>query len=213
MKLTYNQLRLYNKNVCIIFDPCDFDDDNNLLDAIALVLNSGIKMIQLNDTVCAGRLLELSIKIKQLCAQYEAVFILRGRVDIAQLSESDGVFLLSDGISADMARKLLGEQSIIGVSANTEYEAENAIKNGADYIVIDSIFSTPDKPTLESVGLEYAKWVSENIYIPAFAQGDIDNCPKLLLTGISRVAVVYSSNTFLSPDTAAENLINLTKPE
>ncbi|MCM1265472.1 MAG: thiamine phosphate synthase [Candidatus Gastranaerophilales bacterium] len=193
------------------FNPAEFKS-NELLDAVASVLNAGVDIIRLSDSVGAGCLLDLSMKLKQLCAQYDAMFILENRVDVAYLAAADGVFLRSGELSVNSARKLLGEDAIIGLLVGNKQETLEAIKNGADYIVLNSIFSTPNNPTFESVGLEYAKWVSENIYITAFVEDNAENnnIPEIMRTDISRISVIYSKNSSLSPVTATEKFVNLT---
>ncbi len=207
----YNQLRFYNKNTCIVFNPIEYSTEE-LLNIIASVLDGGIDIIRLQDTVKAEKLLDLSIKTKQLCALYDAMFLLDNRVDIAQLSEADGIFLNVGELDIISARKILDETTLIGVSVNTKEDALSAIKNGADYIVLDSIFSTPSNPTFDTVGLEYAKWVSENIYITAFAEDNIDrlDISEISQSNITRISALYSKETLLSPVTATEKLINLT---
>ena len=153
----------------------------------------------------ASRIIELGRTIKLLCAEYNALFIVNDRVDIAYILEADGVHLGQDDIDVASARKILGNNAIIGVSTHAPEQALKAVEDGADYIGVGPVFTTPTKPGRQSVGLDYVKWVSENIDIPAFAIGGIDltNVQEVVQAGAHRIAVVRAIINAKSPEKAA----------
>jgi len=210
----YNYLLLKNRKLCAEIDLDNCSGVSDCLDRTAGWLSAEADIIRL----CAKNtkdniFLETSKKIKQLCSEFGALFIVKSRCDIAYLSEADGLTLSEEDISVNEARKLLLPNTIIGTEVYSREKALESIKNGAEYISIGLTFSAPNKPALDSAGLEYAKWVSENSFLPVFAHCDADrnNITKLLLTGISKITLCKAATNVVSPNTAAEKLAELLK--
>lgn len=211
LKEKYNQLKLADKKLYLVTNSDKFETDDEFLDAIASALEGGVDILQLREkNMPAKRITELGKKIKQLCAQYNATFIINDRVDIAAIIEADGVHLGQDDLDVASAREILGPNAIIGVSTHAPEQALKAVEDKADYIGVGPIFETPTKLGRTAVGLNYAKWASENIQIPAFAIGgiDLDNAQEVLNTGIKRIAVVRAIINAQSPKNSAENFLN-----
>lgn len=174
---------LNDKRLYLVTDSSKFKSHDEFLDKIALSLKGGVQIIQLREkNSCAKEFIELGKKVKELCAIYDALFIINDRVDIANITGADGVHLGQDDIDIKSARYLLGNDSIIGISTHSPEQAENAVKSGADYIGVGPVFETPTKPGRKAVGLDYVKWVSKNITIPWFAIGGInlDNAKQVI---------------------------------
>ncbi|MFH1231190.1 MAG: thiamine phosphate synthase, partial [Planctomycetota bacterium] len=112
------------------------------------------------------------------------IFIINNRIDIALLSQADGVHLGETDISIRDARRLLGADKIIGATSHSIKEALDAEKNGADYISVGPFFPSPTKPLLKPRGFDYIKDVAKKIHIPYIAIGGINktNLPVLLKT-------------------------------
>lgn len=202
-----DDVRLY-----LVTNSDDFDSEDDFLDAVASALQGGVDILQLREkTMPAKKILELGKKVKQLCTQFETLFIVNDRVDIALLLQADGVHLGQDDLDVESARKILGENSIIGVSTHAPEQALKAVEDGADYIGVGPVFATPTKKGRIPVGLDYVKWVSENINIPAFAIGGIDlnNCEQVLNSGLKRIAVVRAIINAKSPQKSAEKISSL----
>ena len=121
---------------------------------------------------------------------FDSTFIVRNRADIAYLSSADGVNLEQEAIDIHSVRELIGEDSIIGLYRDTREGILRAVKDGADYISVGSISSTPTEP-VTSTGLEYAKWVSENICVPVLICGEFNTtqCHQLKLAGCTRFMI------------------------
>src|SRR5437762_11747883 len=108
-----------------------------------LAIRGGADIIQLRDkTLPTGELIETAIRIKKICRGNNVLFIVNDSVDIATLSNSDGVHLGRDDISIKDARKLLGKNKIIGGTDHSLNEDLEAEKNGADYIGFGHIYQT-----------------------------------------------------------------------
>jgi thiamine-phosphate pyrophosphorylase len=197
---------LFSGHLYLVTNSDQFNSDDEFLDAVASALKGGVDMVQLREkNASANRIIELGRKIKLLCAEYNALFIVNDRVDIAYILEADGVHLGQDDIPAPLARKILGNNAVIGVSTHAPEQALKAVMDGADYIGAGPVFTTPTKPGRQSVGLEYVKWVSENIDIPAFAIGGIHliNVHEVIEAGARRIAVVRAIINAPSPEKAA----------
>lgn len=139
------------------------------------MLLGGAKIIQYREKYREIRVrYEECLEIKKLCKKYAATFIINDNIDIAMLVKPDGVHIGQDDLPVDMVRKLVGNEMIIGVSTHNPQQALKAVSEGADYIGVGPIYTTQTKDNVcAAVGVEYLKWVSENINIPYVAIGGI----------------------------------------
>jgi len=207
LKEKYNQIKLADKNLYLVTNSDCFESDDAFLDAIASALEGGVDVLQLREKkMSANRILELGKKIKQLCLQYDTTFIINDRIDIAALLEADGVHLGQDDLDVKSAREILGANAIVGISTHAPEQALKAVADGADYIGVGPVFATPTKEGRIPVGLEYVKWVSENITLPAFAIGgiDLENCNQVFEAGIKKLGVVRAIINAPSPQKSAQ---------
>lgn len=210
LKEKYNQIKLADKKLYLVTNSDNFESEDSFLDAVASALQGGVDILQLREkTMSANKILNLGKKIKQLCLQYDTTFIVNDRVDIALLLEADGVHLGQDDLDVKSAREILGDNMLVGISTHAPEQALKAVEDGADYIGVGPVFATPTKQGRIPVGLEYVKWTSENINIPAFAIGgiDLDNCTEVLQAGINKLAVVRAIINADSPQKIAEKFI------
>lgn len=206
----FSQTKLSNKKLYLVTNSDNFESENDFLDAVASALKGGVDILQLREkNMPAKKLIELGKKIKQLCLEYETTFIVNDRVDIAAVLDADGVHLGQDDLDVKSARDILGDKCLIGVSTHAPEQALKAVEDGADYIGIGPVFATPTKEGRIPVGLEYVRWISENIDLPAFAIGGIneENIDEVLEAGAKRVAVVRAIINAKSPQKAAEKFL------
>jgi len=198
--------KLEDKKLYLVTDRNQFSSVDEFLDAVASSLKGGVQIVQLREKAANAReFIELGRKIKELCALYDALFIINDRVDIAHIIGADGVHLGQEDIDIDAARHILGKDSIIGLSTHAPEQALKAVDSGADYIGVGPVFETPTKPGRKSVGLEYVEWASKNIDIPWFAIGGINsgNVSEVINSGASRIAVVRAIINSENPDKSA----------
>jgi len=155
--------------------------------------------------------LEEAKKMKVLCEKYHVPFVINDNVEIAIDSDADGVHIGQSDRKVSAVRAMIGENKIIGVSAQTVEQAILAQEEGADYLGVGAVFSTSTKLDADFVSFETLKSICEAVNIPVIAIGGIseNNILELAGTGIDGVAVV--SALFAKPDikTAAKNLYNL----
>jgi len=166
---------------------------NRSLENICSVFSAkGAGLIQLRDKKSAKKeVLKFAKKLSRLLKRTQTLFIVNDHIDIAKASCADGVHLGQCDCSVKQAREVLGKDKIIGVSCHSLKQAQIAQKQGADYIGIGPIFSTPTKPEYKPIGLEVLSKLKGKIKIPYFAIGDIHqgNLKKVTACGARRVAV------------------------
>ncbi|MBK16621.1 MAG: thiamine phosphate synthase [Prochlorococcus sp. SP3034] len=182
----------------------------NLIKVIESVLKGGVKIIQhrFKDGKDSKNLQE-AIKIKRLCDNYKALFIINDRIDIALACDADGIHLGQDDIDIKSARKILGFSKIIGISANKSSEIKSAIKNGCDYLGIGPVFETATKRGKKPLGLDKIKKLSDNLSIPFFVIGGINktNLHALKKFGLKKIAMVSEIANAENPEETAIMLI------
>lgn len=201
-----NKFRLQGKNLYLVTSSENFEGEDDFLNAVASALDGGVRLIQLREkSHDAKKIIRLGKKIRELTSIYDAIFILNDRIDIAQIVDADGVHLGQDDIDIKDARNILGDKMIIGISTHCPEQAQKAVEQGADYIGVGPIFSTPTKPGRIAVTTDYSKWVAQNIDIPWYAIGGIDlnNVQQVLDSGAKRIAVVRAIINADSPSEAA----------
>jgi thiamine-phosphate pyrophosphorylase len=160
---------------------------------VEAALQAGLTLVQYRDKDTADLdRLEIARQLRQLCQQYGALLLINDRVDLALAVDADGVHLGQQDMPIAIARQLLGSQKIIGRSTTNPEEMQRAIQEGADYIGVGPVYETPTKAGKASVGLEYIRYVANNVSIPWFAIGgiDVNNVNEVLNAGAERVAVV-----------------------
>lgn len=156
-------------------------------------LSGGVTCVQLREKNLLGKeFLIKAKKIRELTRKYNALFIVNDRIDIAMLSDADGVHVGQDDLDILDVRKLIGSEKIVGVSASNIKEAILAEKNGADYIGVGSIFPTNTKKDAKNVYLNGLKEIKKNINIPIVAIGGIkeDNIKLIKDIGVNGYAIV-----------------------
>ncbi|WP_423237265.1 thiamine phosphate synthase [Clostridium thermobutyricum] len=156
-------------------------------------LSGGVTCVQLREKNLLGKeFLIKAKKIRELTRKYNALFIVNDRIDIAMLSDADGVHVGQADLDILDVRKLIGSEKIVGVSASNIEEAILAEKNGADYIGVGSIFPTNTKKDAKNVYLNGLKEIKKNINIPIVAIGGIkeDNIKLIKDIGVNGYAIV-----------------------
>lgn len=208
------RLKLSDKKLYLVTNSDKFNSEDEFLDAVASALKGGVEILQLREkNMPAKNVVELGKKVKQLCHQFGAIFIVNDRVDIAKILEADGVHLGQDDLDVKSAREILPQGCIVGVSTHAPEQAIKAVEDGADYIGVGPVFETPTKAGRQAVGLEYAKWAAENIDIPAFAIGgiDLENVYQVLESGIKRIAVVRAIINSTLPEKSTKEFLEKLK--
>ena len=185
-----------------------------LEEQVEKAIQGGATLIQLREKqLHYDDFLEQAIKIKKITAQYHIPFIINDNVEIALAVDADGVHVGQKDMQANMVRKKLGENKIIGVSVQTLEQALSAEKNGADYLGVGAVFSTSTKQDASEVSFETLQNICKAVSIPVVAIGGINikNIAKLKNSGIDGVAVVSAifAQKDITKDT--QELVSLSK--
>lgn len=185
--------------------------DETLYQQVEKALKGGVTFIQLREKkLDQESFLEEAKELKELCREYKVPFVINDNVEIALAVDADGVHVGQSDMEAGDVRKRLGEDKIIGVSAQTVEQALLAEKHGADYLGVGAVFPTGSKDDADDVSHETLKTICSAVNIPVIAIGGIsrENVAKLSGSGICGVAVI--SAIFAQPDieAAAKELRN-----
>lgn len=180
--------RLQQARLYLVTSPSD-----RLLDTVEAALQGGLTLVQYRDKDADDiTRLNTAEKLKQLCHQYGALFVMNDRVDLALAVEADGVHLGQQDVPVSFARHLLGANRIIGRSTTNPEEMRRALAEGADYVGVGPVYATPTKAGKAAAGLEYVRYAAERCPIPWFAIGGIDmnNISEVFEAGCDRISVV-----------------------
>ena len=180
--------RLAKAHTYLVTSPHD-----QLLAIVAAALKGGIDIVQYREKTADDEVrLELAGKMKSLCHQYNALFIVNDRVDIAAAVGADGVHLGQQDLPMEAARHILGPLPIVGRSTTCPEEMTRAINEGADYIGVGPVHATPTKPGKAAAGYDYVRYAVDHAPMPWFAIGGIDltNVAAAREAGAPSVAIV-----------------------
>ena len=162
-------------------------------ESVALAIEGGASVVQLREKNCTSReFYELALRVKQITEPRKVPLIINDRIDIALAANADGVHLGQSDIPCREARKILGADKIIGVSAALPEEAVKAQADGADYLGVGAVFSTHTKSNTRPVTSEIIKRIRAAVTIPFVVIGGInsENIRALYGLGINGAAVV-----------------------
>ncbi len=165
----------------------------SLESAVEESLRGGITCLQLRDKKLSDEdLLPDALRLQKLCKQYGVPFIINDRVELAMQIDADGIHVGQDDMQASDVRKLIGQDKILGVSAQTVEQALAAQESGADYLGVGAVFPTKSKDDAVEVPHETLKAICEAVSIPVVAIGGItrENAPQLAGSGIAGVALI-----------------------
>ncbi|MDD4924688.1 MAG: thiamine phosphate synthase [Dehalococcoidales bacterium] len=179
-------------------------------DVAKQILEGGAKIIQLRDKTTPKKdLLSISIELKNLCTEYNALFIVNDYIDIAIASDADGVHIGQDDIPVSVARKLMPLDKIIGCSVDNQEEAVAAQQDGADYIAAAAIYPTGSKTDVNVIGLEGLRRIKDKAIVPVVGLGGInyDNISEAISCGADSVALISAILGARSPNEATEQII------
>jgi len=169
--------------------------DRRLRDEIETVnaaLEGGATAIQMRiKNAPTGEMIRVGKELRKITKEYDALFFVDDRLDVALAVDADGVQLGPEDMPISIAREL-APNLIIGASVYNLEEALKAEKDGADYLGAGSVFPTKTKKDARVLGLEGLKRIVESVKIPVVAIGGInhENVRKVLEIGVDGIAVI-----------------------
>ncbi|MCE5313917.1 MAG: thiamine phosphate synthase [Armatimonadota bacterium] len=157
-------------------------------------VEGGAALVQIRDKHASDReFLEAALEIRQITEEAGVLFFVNDRLDVAAASGADGVNIGQSDLPVEVARGLLGDEVIIGVSVDSVDQAKKAQEDGADYVGFGPIFNTTTKPDSGPVsGLDALRKVCHEVSIPVVAIGGISiaNIGSVAANGAACAAVV-----------------------
>ncbi len=185
-----------------------------LRDAVEEAIIGGATMIQLREKeLNDSDFIKLGLEIKEVCRKYNIPFIINDNVKVFKAVDADGIHVGQSDMRADLVREIIGEDKILGVSAETVEEAIIAEKMGADYLGVGTIFNTSTKLDAITVSKEELAHISYAVNIPVVAIGGItnDNIMELkntLIKGVSVVSAIFAKKDIKNASKALLDNVN-----
>ncbi len=169
-------------------------------------LEGGVTILQIREKdIDEKNFLEEAKEIKKICEKFNVPLIINDNVEIAKMVDADGVHLGQDDMDIEEARKILGSEKIIGITAKTIEQAKEAQMKGADYLGSGAIYTSGTKQNAKRLTVENLKAICASVEIPVVAIGGLtyDNIDVLKDSGISGIAVVSAiyASTDIKTDT------------
>ncbi len=142
----------------------------------------------------------LALEMKGITDRYGIPLIINDRIDIALAAGAAGVHIGQKDIPADIARRMIGKEMLLGVSVGSVGEARNAVRAGADYLGVGAMFPTETKPEAGFVSMEELGKIRRAVDVPVVVIGGIgkENAMLFKPVGIDGLAVV--SAVIAQPD-------------
>ena len=185
------------------------------LEIVSAAVQGGATVVQLREKDCSTRdFIKQALSIKEFLKDRGVPLIINDRVDVAQAIEADGVHLGQTDMSLEIAKKILGDLMIIGISAESLEDAIEAEKGGADYLGVSPIYATPTKTdTAAPLGLAGLQEIRKAVKLPLVGIGGLnrDNATEVIRNGADGVAVVSAIVAADDPEAAARELKNMIK--
>lgn len=170
-------------------------------EAVEQAVIGGCTMVQLREKeILSLDFYVLASEMKKITDRYGIPLIINDRIDIAMAVGAAGIHIGQKDIPADIARKVIGKDMLLGVSAVSAAEAVNAAKAGADYLGVGAMFPTRTKPDAGFVSMEELGRIRKAVDIPIVVIGGISKENAMLFQpmGIDGLAVV--SAVIAQPD-------------
>lgn len=188
--------------------------EKDFLTSVEQAVSGGVTMLQVREKAVSSReFYFLALKLKDIATHFNIPFIINDRLDIALAVDADGLHIGQSDLPVDVARKILGNDKIIGVSAANLTEALTAEKDGADYLGVGAVFPTGTKTDARSVTLSELAEIKRKTSIPIVAIGGINskNAADVMAAGVDGIAVVSAILSKNDPKLAAQTLFNIIK--
>ncbi len=197
--------RLRNSRLLLVTDPRP-----DLEAKVAAAVRGGVDIVQLREKHASRQeTLPLAVELKEICEQANALFTVNDDIELARLSGAAGVHLGQEDEAVASAREVLGPDAVVGRSVSSAEEALEAIREGADYLGVGTVYTTPTKPDAKVTGLTLLQKVARiRPPIPWFAIGGVtlETAREVAEAGAPGFAVVRAVLDAEDPEVAARAL-------
>ncbi|HLT20662.1 MAG TPA: thiamine phosphate synthase [Thermomicrobiales bacterium] len=203
--MTVTRARLSKALRCYLVTDPGVESVERTVEICRQSIDGGVTAIQLRAKGWPDRrALEAALALRALCAKAGVLFLVNDRVDLALASDADGVHLGVEDLPVEVARRLLGEEAIIGYSPEGERDRAEALRHGADYLGVGPVYATATKADAgPALGVERFTEIVRSVDVPVIGIGGLkpDNARAVRDAGAAGFAVV--SAIFYADDPAA----------
>lgn len=202
-----------NTKLYFITDSTHFNEEEFLF-RVEEALKGGVTLLQLREKEKTTReYIELAEKVHTLTKKYNVPLIIDDRVDVALAADAEGVHVGQSDMPVFMARKLMGEEKIVGATAKTVLQAKEAYVQGADYLGVGAIYPTLTKVKTVLTSTDTLKDIVDAVPIPINAIGGLNKNNIDILRGIpiSGICVVSAIMKAKNPREEAMKLLESAK--
>lgn len=208
-------MKSFDSRLYFITDSTYFNEEE-FLKRTELALQGGVTILQLREKNKTTReYISLAEKVHALTKRYNVPLIIDDRVDVALAIDAEGVHVGQSDMPVNIARKLMGNEKIVGATAKTVPQALEAYNQGADYLGVGAIYPTTTKVKTVLTSTETLKEICKAVPIPVNAIGglnkdNIDILKGIKIAGICAVSAIMKAD---NPKIAAEELFEKAKTE
>jgi len=184
-------------------------DRGGMEHALEGALAGGADLFQLRDKAASdAELLAAAEVARERCRAAGALFVLNDRPDLAAACGADGVHVGQDDMRVDRARKLAGDDALVGLSTHSMQQAQAGSRSGADYIAVGPVHATPTKAGRPAIGTGAITYAAAHVSVPWFAIGGIDpdTVGAVVKAGARRIVVVRAIAEADDPEAVARTL-------
>ena len=206
-------MKNFDPTLYFITDSTNYTEEE-FLRRVEQALKGGATLLQLREKEKSTReYIELAEKVHEIAKKYNVPLIIDDRVDVALAIDAEGVHVGASDMPIATARKLMGEDKIVGATAKTVPWAKEAYSQGADYLGVGAIYPTTTKVVTVLTSTETLDAITKAVPVPVNAIGGLnkDNLDILKGIGISGICVVSAIMKSDDPKAEAETLLSLAK--
>ena len=201
-------MKNFDSSLYFITDSSGFTEEDFLY-RVELALKGGVTLLQLREKDKTTReYIELAEKVHNLTQMYNVPLIIDDRVDVALAVNAEGVHVGQSDMPVSLARKLMGENKIVGATTKTVEQAKEAFEQGADYLGVGAIYPTTTKVKTVLTSTDTLRDICNAVPIPVNAIGGLnkDNIDVLEGIEVSGICVVSAIMKSDDPKNATEEL-------
>ena len=201
-------MKKFDPSLYFITDSTGFTEEEFLF-RVEQALKGGATLLQLREkNKSTKEYIQLAEKVHVIAKRYNVPLIIDDRIDVALAIDAEGVHVGAEDMPVATARKLMGDDKIVGATAKTVPWAKEAYEQGADYLGVGAIYPTTTKVKTVLTSVDTLRDICNAVPIPANAIGGLnkDNIDILAGVPIAGICVVSAIMKAEDPKTAAEEL-------
>ena len=202
-------MKTFDPSLYFITDSSNYTEKEFLF-RVEQALKGGVTLLQLREKDKSTReYIELAEKVHEIAKHYHVPLIIDDRVDVALAMDAEGVHVGASDMPVAAARKLMGEDKIVGATAKTVPWAMEAFEQGADYLGVGAIYPTTTKVKTVLTSTDTLRDICHAVPIPVGAIGGLNKDNIDILSGIpiAGICVVSAIMKAADPKQAAVELM------